>query len=186
METLLLLIMKHIITIKLSNISLSGKTRRSFSTTNFVDYCFFCDDVNWTLLSCLSKNLDKHVSKWAWLHKRVKSKRNDEKSEKELFTVVGGSEWKVFLSISGSPIFCSIAHSLCLSETTIHSATHCQCINCKFFLFLVFWVKVFFTNRPYIQTFLKIYASILKHQLLPEQLKNGFDFPLCPRKTGIL
>ena len=92
METLLLLIMKHIIAIKLSNISLSGKTCRSFSTTNFVDYCFFCDDVNLTLLPCLSKNLDKHVSKWAGLHKRVKSKRNDEKSEKELFTVVGGSE----------------------------------------------------------------------------------------------
>ena len=55
---------------------------------------------------------------------RVKSKRNDEKSEQELFTFVEGNERKVLLSVSGSPIFCSIAHSLCFSETSIHSATH--------------------------------------------------------------
>ena len=98
------------------------KTCRSFSATNFVDYCFFCDDGNGTLLSCRSKNLDKHVSEWAEylrdskllaklsegdmiateakyhqkcltkLYNRVKSKRNDEKSEKELFTIVEGIE----------------------------------------------------------------------------------------------
>ena len=93
------------------------KIRRSFSATNFVDYCFFCDVGNRTLLSCRSKNLDKPVSEWAEylrdskplaklseggmtatdakyhkkslteLYNRVKSKRNDEKSEKELFTM---------------------------------------------------------------------------------------------------
>ena len=98
------------------------KTRRSFSATNFVDYCFFCDNGNGSLLSCRSKNLDKHVSEWAEylrdskllaklsegdmtateakyhrkclteLYNRVKSKRNDEKSETELFTVVEGNE----------------------------------------------------------------------------------------------
>ena len=41
------------------------KTRRSFSATNFVDYCFFCDDGNGTLLFCQSKNLEKHASEWA-------------------------------------------------------------------------------------------------------------------------
>ena len=55
---------------------------------------------------------------------RVKSKRNDEKSEQELFTLVEGNERTVLLSVSGSPRFCSIAHSLCFSETSIHSATH--------------------------------------------------------------
>ena len=133
---------------------------------NFVDYCFFCDDSNGTLLSCRSKNLDKHVSEWAEylqdfklleklsegdmttteakyhkkclteLYNRVKSKQNVEKSEKELFTIVEAIEWTIFLSIRGSPIFCSIVHSLCFSKTSIHSATHCQCINCKFFLSL--------------------------------------------------
>ena len=121
---------------------------------NFVDYCFFGDDGNGTFLSCRSKNLGKHVSEWAeylWdskllaklneadmtateakyhrkclteLYNRVKSKQNDEKSEKKLFTVVEGTEWTVFLSISDCPIFCSIAHSLCFSKTSIHSATH--------------------------------------------------------------
>ena len=58
------------------------------------------------------------------LYKRVKSKRNDEKNEKELFTIVESIEWKIFLSISGSPMFCSIAHSLCFSKTSVHSVTH--------------------------------------------------------------
>ena len=121
---------------------------------NFVDYCFFCDDGNGTLLSCRSKNLDKNVSEWAEnlqdskllaklsegdlttteakyhkkclieLYNRVKSKRNDEKSEKELLTIVEGIEWTIFLSIGGSPIFFSIVHSLCFSKSSIHSATH--------------------------------------------------------------
>ena len=98
------------------------KTRRSFSVTNSVDYCFFRDDGNGTLLSCQSKNLDMHVSEWpeylrdskllaklseglknateanyhkkclTELYNRVKSKRNDEKSETELFTIVEGNE----------------------------------------------------------------------------------------------
>ena len=98
------------------------KTRRPFSATNFVDYCFFRDDRNGTLPSCQSKNLDKHISEWAEylrnsellekfnesyknatetnyhkkclteLYNRVKSKRNDEKSETKLYTIVEGNE----------------------------------------------------------------------------------------------
>ena len=40
------------------------KTTRSFCATNFIDYCFFCHDGNGTLLSCQSKNMNKHVSEW--------------------------------------------------------------------------------------------------------------------------
>ena len=58
------------------------------------------------------------------LYNRVKSKRNDEKSEKELLTIVEGIEWTIFLSIGGSPICFSIVHSLCFSKSSIHSATH--------------------------------------------------------------
>ena len=58
------------------------------------------------------------------LYNRVKSKRNDEKNENELFTFAESNEWPDFLSISGSPIFYSVVHSLCFSETSIHSATH--------------------------------------------------------------
>ena len=89
----------------------SLKVKLEEHPANFVDYCFFCDDSNGTLLSCRSKNLDKHVSEWAEylqdfklleklsesdmttteakyhkkclteLYNRVKSKQNVEKSE---------------------------------------------------------------------------------------------------------
>ena len=119
-------------------------------TATFVDYCFFCNNGNEILLSCLSKNLDNHVREWAEylrvskllaklsegdmtateakyrkkclteLYNKLKSKRNDEKSKKELFTIVEGIEWKIFQSVSGSPIFCSVVHSLCFSKISIH------------------------------------------------------------------
>ena len=126
LEILFLLIMKRMLKIKHPIFHFQAqspkKTRRSFSATNFVDYCFFRDDGNGTLLSCQSKNLDKHVSEWGEylrdskllaklsehdknateanyhkkclteLYNRVKSKRNDEKSETELFTIVEGNE----------------------------------------------------------------------------------------------
>ena len=144
------------------------KARLEENPANFVDYCLFCDNGNRTLLSCRSKNLDNHVNEWAeylrdskllgklsegdmtateaeyhkkcltGLYSKLKSKRNDEKSEKELFTTtVEGTGWTIFLPLSGSPIFCSIVHSLYFSKTSIHSATHTR-INCKFFLSLTY------------------------------------------------
>ena len=63
-----LLIMKHMLIIKsrkgLFQAPSPKKTCRSFSATNFMDYCFFNDDGNETGLSCRSRNLDKHVSEW--------------------------------------------------------------------------------------------------------------------------
>ena len=38
-------------------------------------------------------------------YNRVKSEQNDEKNKNELFTIVEGNDWTVFLSISGPPIF---------------------------------------------------------------------------------
>ena len=126
------------------------KAKLEEHSANFVDYCFFCDNGNEILLSCQSKNLDNHVREWAeylWaskllaklsdgdmtateakyhkkclteLYNKLKSKRNDEKSIKKLFTIVEGIEWTIFLSISGSPIFCSIVHSLCFSKISVH------------------------------------------------------------------
>ena len=126
LETLFLLIMSHMLTTKAPNIHFQAqspkKIHRSFSATNFVNYCFFCDDGNGTLLSCRSKNLDKHVSEWAEylgdsklltklsegdvtateakchkkclteLYNGVKLKRNDERSEKKLVTIVNSNE----------------------------------------------------------------------------------------------
>ena len=122
LETLFLLLMKHMLTIKAPHFSPSGTISQEnlsiLQDDEFCCYCFFCDDSNGTLLSCRSKNLDKHISEWeeylrdskllaklsesdmtateAKYHKkcltelyhRVKLKGNDEKSEKELFTIL--------------------------------------------------------------------------------------------------
>ena len=41
------------------------KAKLEEHTATFVDYCFFCNNGNEILLSCLSKNLDNHVREWA-------------------------------------------------------------------------------------------------------------------------
>ena len=48
------------------------KTRSSFSATNFVDKCFFCDSGDGSLSKCLTKSLSKHINLWARLLKDSK------------------------------------------------------------------------------------------------------------------
>ena len=66
LETLFLLLMKHMLTIKAPHFSPSGTISQEnlsiLQSDEFCCYCFFCDDGNGTLLSCRSKNLDKHIS----------------------------------------------------------------------------------------------------------------------------
>ena len=69
LETLFLLIMNHMLTIKAPNILLSGtiseENQSIFHRNEFYSLLFFYDDGNGTLLSCRSKNLEKHVSERA-------------------------------------------------------------------------------------------------------------------------
>ena len=41
------------------------KTRRSFSATNFLDNCFFCNSEEGILFKCATTSLSKHVNVWA-------------------------------------------------------------------------------------------------------------------------
>ena len=108
------------LTIKAPNVSLSGTTSQEnpliLKCKSYHPQCWWYD-CNWGKIP--QERFDRTIE-----YNRVKSKRNDEKNENELFTFAEGNEWTDFLSISGSPIFSSVVHSLCFSETSIHSATH--------------------------------------------------------------
>ena len=58
---------------------LSKKTRRSFSTTNYLDNCFLYDKSDEKLYSCATKLLNKHVNKWEvyMQDRKLLAKRNE-------------------------------------------------------------------------------------------------------------